>query len=305
MSFGLDAKNSLLSTDMNSVRDVGLYEQRSIAEAASFAYGFFFRQFRETLTVALFPFCLAGLLLYAFLNGYLSKLLLFLSAPNPHAASLGLGLLAAGIFLSLFCYTVAIAAVAELVQGRQVVSRLFRFKAQRQEWRLYAAYLRFLFLLTIIIASLSFLVIQVLPHLSLSRTFAGASAAILGFIAACWLTVRVGFLIAPLAAEKEGSILRRALQLSSRETLRISGLVILLVLPGLLIQTLGEYALRAWAEAPPVMEDIPVADYARFMERMLPGFLVVVSLSLFVTIVLLTAGAVAFYEKRGSATSPK
>src|SRR5258705_13368777 len=134
MSFGVDAKNSLLGIGMSPAHNAASERQCSILEAAFFAYGVLFRRFGETLRAAWFSFFLAALLLYTFLNGYLSKLLLFMSAPNSHVASLGLGFLAAGIFLSLFCYTVAIAAVVDLVQNCTVARTIFRFKARRQEW---------------------------------------------------------------------------------------------------------------------------------------------------------------------------
>src|ERR1700680_3778523 len=83
----------------------------SAIEAALFAYRLLFREFLAIAKLSLLPVTAAGVVLYASVSGYLSELRVFLASPNPHAASLALGLLAAGLFLSLFCYAMAVAAV--------------------------------------------------------------------------------------------------------------------------------------------------------------------------------------------------
>jgi len=78
----------------------------------------------------------------------------------------------------------------------------------------------------------------------------------------------------------------------------VSFIVFLLLIPGLLVQWTGEVALRAWNSVPSEVQAIPVVDYAQFMERTLGAGLIITSLSLLVTIVLLTTGAVAVYDNR-------
>jgi hypothetical protein len=56
------------------------------------------------------------------------------------------------------------------------------------------------------------------------------------------------------------------------------------------------YVLQFGASAHHVAGDLSFADYTRVMGGMLVSFLAVVSLSSFVTIVLLTVGAVAAYR---------
>ena len=62
------------------------------------------------------------------------------------------------------------------------------------------------------------------------------------------------------------------------------------------IMAVAGYVLQFGASAPNVAGDLSLADYTRVMGAMLGSFLVVVSLSSFVTIVLLTVGAVAAYQ---------
>src|SRR6185295_5118527 len=120
-------------------------------------------------------------------------------------------------------------------------------------------------------------------------------AALIGMF---WLFVRMGFLLGPVAFEMKGSSLRLAWKLSGKNFWRLAAIVFLLLIPGLLVQWTGEVALRAWNSVPSEVQAIPVVDYAQFMERTLGAGLIITSLSLLVTIVLLTAGAVAVYENR-------
>src|ERR1700730_10313801 len=86
--------------------------------AALFAYKFFIRRFWSVLRLLALPMLAAGLVLYVCVSLYLSDLLRFLGAPDPHVASFALGILAAGILLSLFCYAIAVAAITNLALGK-------------------------------------------------------------------------------------------------------------------------------------------------------------------------------------------
>src|SRR5205085_2663810 len=131
--------------------------------AALFAYRCFFRQFWIIVRLLSLPIIAAGLVLYACLDSYLTDLLRFLASPNPRIATLALGVLAAGIFLPLFFYAAAVAAASNLALGKKAKNARFNFKIERQEWRLYAAYLRFLLLLCVVFISVYLLSAYVAP----------------------------------------------------------------------------------------------------------------------------------------------
>ena len=264
--------------------------------AALFAYKFFIRRFWSVLRVLALPIIAAGLVLYVCVSLYLSELLRFLGAPDPRVASLALGILAAGIFLSLFCYAIAVAAITNLALGKVERRRWFHFGAERQEWRVYAAYMRFLLLLGLVFVSVYLCSTYVGPLLAAAPNAVRWTLTSLSVLIVFCLTARIGFLVAPVVAASEGPVLRKAWQQSARDFWRNCGLIILLVVPGLLVQIAGEYVLQFGSWAPRVAGNLSFADYTRVMGGMLGSFLVVVSLSSFVTIVLLTVGAVAAYQ---------
>lgn len=298
----MDWSENIRRALFDSQRKPSLIEEKanrvSAIEAASSAYKLLFRHFWTIAQLLLLPIAAAGLVLYICLSAYLSELVLFITSPNPHVASLALGILAAGLFLSLFCYAVAVAAVSNFALGRATAGTKLRFKVERQEWRLYASYLWFLLLLSGVFACVEILSIYILPIFAMTRNFSPWILAGLCFIGVYWLIARVGFLIAPVVAMSEGSVLRTAWQESGHDLWRNCGLIFLLLVPGALVQIAGEYALRISAVTPHLAVDEPLVDYARTMEQTLAGFLLVASLSIFVTVVLLTAGAVASYRSR-------
>jgi hypothetical protein len=272
---------------------------------AVFTYRFFVRRFWSVLRLLALPIIAAGLVLYVCVSLYLSELHRFLGAPDPRVASFALGILAAGIFLSLFCYAIAVAAISNLVLGKAERRPWFHFGAERQEWRVYAAYMRFLLLLGLVFISVYLFSTYVGPLLSGAENAVRWSLTILGVLIVFCLTARVGFLVAPVVAASEGPVLRRAWRQSASDFWRNCGLIILLIVPGLLVQVAGEYVLQFGAWAPHVARNLSFAAYTRVMGEMLGSFLIVVSLSSFVTIALLTVGAVAAYQNRSLLKSSK
>jgi len=271
------------------------------------AYKFLIREFWPLARLLLAPIVAAGLVLYISLDLYVSGLLRYIDSPNPRVASFALGVLAAGLFLSLFCYTVAVAAVIDLDTQKSPAAGL-RFKAERQEWRLYAAYLRFLLVLCAALVGIYFLSAYILP-LFASQIVAGDAFGVLSITVAYVLFARVAFVIAPVVATSDGPsnrhdpVLRKAWLESADDLGRNMLLIFLLLVPGLLVQVGGEYLWRVVTHAPRLTLHQPIGDYARIMDQSLAGFLTVASLSIFVTITLLTAGAMALYRNR-AATDP-
>ena len=271
-------------------------ERVSAFAAALFSYKFFVRRFWSIVRLVVLPMAGAGLVLYVCISMYLSELLQFLGTPNPRVASFALGILAAGIFLSLFCYAIAVTAITNLALGKVEQGPWLHFRVERQEWRVYAAYMRFLLLLSLVFVSVYLLSTYGTPLLAVAQNSMRWALTALSALFVFFLTARVGFLVAPMVAASEGPVLRKAWQQSARDFWRNGGLLILLIVPGLLVQVAGEYVLQFGAWAPRVAGTLSFADYTRVMGEMLGSFLVVVSLSSFVTIVLLTVGAVAAYQ---------
>jgi hypothetical protein len=241
---------------------------------------------------------LAGLTLYLCLSDYLSDLLMFLGSPSAKLASRALGTLAAGIFLTLFLYTNSVIALTNFALERPAELRWFPLRARRQEWLLFSAYLRLFLLLILLAACVWNLSLSMGAVFGVPRNLSLAVPTLAALIGMFWLFVRMGFLLGPIAVEMKGSTLRLAWKLSGNNFWRIAAVVFLLLIPGLLVQWTGEVVLRAWNSVPSEVQAIPIADYAQFMERTLGAGLIITSLSSLVTIVLLTAGAVAVYENR-------
>jgi hypothetical protein len=268
----------------------------TVVQAASFAYGILLHRSDQVLRAVLLPITVAGLVLYCSLGFYLSELLSFLDSPDPRVASLALGTLAAGFFLCLFFYAMAAVGISDLVLRRPRGEIGLQFRAERQEWRVYAAYLRLLLVVSVIPVAVylvstcaTFVPFIRADVVSWLATAAGAGAL-------CWLFARVGFLVTSVVAGSEGAVLRRAYELSAQHLWRNCALIAILMLPGFAIQIAGEYALRAATGMPFAGGNLPLADSARLMGDTLGGFLAVASLSVAISIVLLTAGALAVYR---------
>jgi hypothetical protein len=272
----------------------------SAFEAAFFAYKFLLRQFGLAARLLLLPMTAAGLVLYTSLKIYLSQLVLFLHSPDPRVASFALGVLACGLFVSLFCYAVAVVAITNLALGNSPGAAWVRFRTERRDWRVYAAYLRFLLLLALMFVAVYAVSAAVTLFAATARNWIYWVLTIGSVLAIWWLTARIGFLIAPVVASSEGPVLRRAWLQSAPDAWRNCILIALLLIPGLLVQAAGEYAFRFHELTPRLNGNLPLADYAVVIRDMLGSIIFVISLSSFVTVVLLTAGAVAAYRGAGS-----
>jgi len=270
----------------------------SVMEAIRFAYAFLGYRLGPALRLLWLPLLLAGVTLYISLSGYLADLLLFLGAPNPKLASRALGTLAAGIVLALFFYTNAVVSVTNLALERPRDTRWLSLRAGRQEWLLFSAYLRFLLLLVALVACLWDVSVFMGATLAMPRDVSWLATAVVVMTGTFWLFVRIGFLLPPIAVRGEGPVFRLAWKQSGKDFWRITAVVVLLLIPGLLVQWVGELLLRASSSVPADVQAMPIADYAQFMERTLGTGIVTTSLSFLLTIVLLSAGAVAVSEKR-------
>ncbi len=266
--------------------------------AAALSYRFLFCEFTQLVRLLIVPGIATALVLYFSLKSYLAQLIAYISSGDPRAASLALGALAAGVFLSIFLAAVAIASVVDLALFHSRDKRWFHFRAGRQEWRLYAAYLRFLLLASGFLAAMYLISAFILPLVLASPGVIGAVSAFLMIAGCYWLFARVGFLIAPIVAQSSGSVLRKTFYEGSRDLGRNLGLVLLLSAPGFVIEIAGEYLFRMGSGPTRVEITLPIIFYARALDHRLAEFVFLTSLSAFFTLVLFTAGSVFCYRGR-------
>ena len=265
--------------------------QVSVMAAARFSYRFLFERFWTALSLLWFPLLLAQFSIYVCLMGYFEHLLIYLANPDPRVASLALGLLAASVFLALFFWSIAVAAITNLALGVEAPRTWLYLRARRQEWRLYAGYLRFLLLLSLLSAGLAFFLTSLGPLLP-----ANPAMIALAIVAAMfWFTARVGFLMPPIVALTSGTILRAAWRKSEGLGGRICALIIVLLIPSLLVHAAGEIVLNV-QNAGQLTPGGTIADYVRSSARGLSTFLIVSGIASFFAITLLTAGAIAVYR---------
>ena len=269
----------------------------SALSVAAFAYSFLFRHFWLVLRVLLIPIFTAGLVLYVCLSAYISELLLFLGSPGPQVASVALGTLAAGIFLSLFCYSIAVSSVMNILLGKPQRNPLALVKTQRQDWRVYAAYLRLLLIITASLLAIFLVGGYVAPLIGISQAATPWVLTLASAATAYWLVARIGFLVAPVIAGGEGPVLRAAWSRSKRSALRNCFLIALLVAPGCLVWFSGEFLFRVDSAIPYAGAGSTLAEYANAMAQTLGQFVAVARASAFVSIILLTAGAMHGYAK--------
>lgn len=270
----------------------------SALACSSFAYRFLYRRFLSLVKDLAVPVAGMAVVGYLSLSAYLSELLMYISSGDPRSASLALGSLAAGIFISMFCASVAVSAVVNLVFERAAGRRWNAFRAGRQEWRLYAAYLRFLLLVTGVVSADYLVGIFLLPLFTSSGSVIAGVCVLIGVAGIVLLWAGVGFLIAPVVARTTGSVLRKALHNGRVDIARNVVLTVLLLLPALVIEVAGEYLLRKGQGPSRLTTDLPIAALARDLQHRLLEFISLSALSVFVMVVLFTAASIYRYRDR-------
>lgn len=269
----------------------------SVMEAVRFAYRLLLTKFLTILGLLWLPLLLAGVSLYFGLLWYFEALLRYLANPDPKVASLALGILSGGVLLALFFWSMAVSAVANLASGTDAATDWLYLRTRRQEWRLYAGYLRFLLLFGLLAGGLAFFLTSLGPLLPMG----GVSSPLLtlAIVAALfWFTARVGFLMAPIVVTSSGMILRASWHKSEGQDLRIAGLMLILMVPTALVQIAGEIVLGIQKRGTH-LGGVAVADYAHYAEKGLGTFIVIVAIGAFFAITLLTAGAMEFHRQLG------
>jgi hypothetical protein len=264
--------------------------------AASLAYKFAVHNFPQLVRISLAPIAAIAVVQYMSLRVYLSELMTFISSADPRAASLALGALTAGLFVSVFISSMVVSAVADLALGNRAKHGWLQFKAGRQEWRVYAAYLRFLLLATGFFSAVYLAAGLFLPILNWSRLLMAETASLIALAGMLCLFARIGFLIPAIVARSRGTVLRKALHAGAHDFARNTSILLLLSLPGLAIETFGEFLLRLGSGPARIRIDLPVAAYAQALEHRLSEFAILSSISVMVVLILLSAASVICYR---------
>jgi hypothetical protein len=277
-----------------------------VLASASAAYGFLLHNLAPLVRILFLPLVAFAAALYFSIAAYLSELVQFIASGDPHAASVALAALTAGIMLTTFCGAVGVSSVVDVALGRASRKTIFQFRTGRQTWRLYAAYLRFLLVIAGFLSADYLFSALLLPLLTSSpawRIGTGTALAIGGVVV---LVAWLGFPVAAIVARTEGTVLRKALHQGWRAVLQNCAVVLLLAGPALLIEILSEYLVRLGTMSPRVLVNIPLANYARALEHGLPRFVLVATIATFVTIALFASGSVFHYQgRRFAGAEPK
>jgi len=264
--------------------------------AASMAFKFAVRKFPQLVRISLAPVAAIAVVQYVSLWVYLSELVTFIVSGDPRTASVALGALTAGLFISVFISAVAVSAIADLLLGNRSERGWLQFSAGRQEWRVYAAYLRFLLLATGFFAGVYVATALLLPLFKWSPSLMAEGAALVALGGLVCLFARIGFLIPAIVARSRGTVLRKALYAGAHDFPRNLAIVLLLSTPAIAVEVFGEYLLRLGASPARITIDLPVSYYAQALQHRLPEFVVLSSISVMIVLALLTAASVICYR---------
>lgn len=245
------------------------------------------------------PLVLSWVVFYLSFTGYLNQLQRFMHTPNDRAASLLLGWTAIGFMVFLFLHSSIAISITEMILKPEKKVRWLGFRIGRNVWRLYAAHLRVLLMVAVgSLAVVGFVAVGrrlgLLPHSAHALYMALAYLAIALFIAV--LSVRIVFVMAPLCVAEKGSIVRRAWAVTSAAPVRTTIIIALLLVPGLILLIAGNYLMVATGVFPEIPQPVSLAIAAQTLKAILPIYLALFVLSYFVSVTLLSFGAVTVYR---------
>lgn len=265
----------------------------SLLETLKFATVFPIKNFRAVISRVALPALVGWAVFFASADLYISELRSYLGLPSDRSGSVILGLVAAGLLILLMLHAMLTSAVATLVMGTPLEGQPY-FRAKKREWRLYAANLR------VLLAVICLVAVAVAMQLllgSFDAALISALANTLLFGGLFVLIVRcVFFAPAIVSIESSGPIVRRAMALSRGNFWRVSVIVLVLNLPGVLIENIGERLLRGVGVFPHATNYASLADILTVYSRILPGILALVSLAYLVNVTLMTIAAAAAYR---------
>jgi hypothetical protein len=267
----------------------------SLITTLRFSFFFLSTEFGAIAARIALPALASWLVLYGSARLYLSELVAFLGLPSDRSGSVILGLLAAGLLGLLFLHAVLTLAVATFAAS--VPEKGWpRFGAKRAEWRLYAAYLRILFVLVVFVSAIIFLDIAFIRYLGEGATLFLFNIVI--FASLSIILVRAGLLAAPIVvAEASGPIVRRSLSLSRGNSVRLFLLFVVLILPGVIFEICTEALLRYFHVFPTLPVHLTFLELVKTYDQILPGILAILMMAYLIVAVLLTLAAVSVYRQ--------
>ncbi len=262
-----------------------------VFRTVAFALGFAVRRFPAIAGATALPLLIGWLVMYLASTAYLDELQRLIRVQTDRTATLVLGLLAVGFFLTMFVKCVAVIAIGELAEGGSR-GRL-RFRITLPEWRLYAANLRFLVVLALLVV-FDRVVAWGFDALGYNNFLVGITKLLLA-VALLYLALLLGFFMTPVVLKERGAVLRRSWRLVARQPWRVLAVIVLLTLPAAAVELGGEYVIRLLG-APSFASTASLGVLTATMRQILPQFLAVAALAYTVSLVLLTAGAMYAYR---------
>ena len=222
---------------------------------------------------------------------YLHELQRFLISPTDAHASIVLALTAVAVLIMLFIYNIALAAVTDLALGHVGPPALI--KLGHPEYRLYAASLRFVLMMVIPIAMGTIICIE------LQRIVPGLLpiAEVLVVAGLLVLALRIGFLLPAVAmATRQGEVLRRSWVLSRGIFLRLLAIAVIMVLPGVVFEFLGETFGRMAGVFPVPSGGSTLERHILLFQNIAPAFAALLSLSALLILVMQAIASAKVYR---------
>ena len=254
--------------------------------------------FGTVIAIAWFPMLMATETLYLSLDTYFLLLAKFLQSPNGRSASLALGAVTIGALIWLFLCSIVVAGFVEFFAGR-LRPRWIHLRAGRPEWRLFAAGLRFVAVLAAF--SIGYFALATLAGALLPayRTLVLQIAGVVYVGLATWLVARLGFLLPAVAVLETHQVVRRSWILTRHVALNATVICFaLIVLPGLLAFEVGELLSQMLHVVPAVpidLQHLTAHHSLQGIRRSLPAFVITLSISTMLGMVLAAAGSAFAY----------
>jgi hypothetical protein len=273
----------------------------SAGEIITSTYRFAAGRWSSVLAAIGVPVGLGALVLLILFKTYFSLLAYYLKAPDARLASLTVSAVAAIFFVWLLLNVVASARLARLVQG-EVMRNLFAVRGMALEARLYAAVLRYFFLVFGSFALTAWILGRA-SHVLLPQVERDA-VALSGLVLVVFsmiLFVRCGLLLPALAVYERRRILRRGWSLSRGRFWRMAAIgAVVVVAPVVVIQTAGEILSQQFVH--PIVADgagglFRAADMLATDAWALIAIVLTLSLSTAAGLTLATIGSCLIYRR--------
>lgn len=263
----------------------------SAGAAFRFVFSFLIERGADIVSRVALPAAIGWATFYAAFFLYLTEFRLYLVGPSERLASVVLGIASAGLLVTLFMHAVLTASATSLALGVPLPGWRY-LHISRQEWRVYAAYLRYT------AACAAFVVI--VQVLLFAARMIGAEisipVALIVVAGLFFLFVRIGLLIPVIAVSTEkGPILRTAWRLSRGHGGSLAAIAAVPLVGAAGIELLGEAIIRVFG-----FSLAGTASLVSIIDRyraVLPQFLTVVAVAYLFASLVLSAASASVYRQ--------